>query len=51
MNETALDQNEIELFNYEVSDGALEVAGGTEMNRANTFTQWLCTALYFCPGP
>jgi hypothetical protein len=19
--------------------------------RANTFTQWICTAVYFCPGP
>jgi cell division protein FtsZ len=27
----------------------LESAGRTE--RANTFTQWVCTAVYFCPGP
>ena len=30
------------------SDG-LEAAART--GRADTFTQWMCTALYFCPGP
>ena len=51
MNEMTLDQNEEELFTYEVSDEVLEVAGRAEREKANTFTQWICTALYFCPGP
>jgi hypothetical protein len=51
MNEMTLDQNEEELFTYEVSDEVLEVAGCAETAKANTFTQWICTALYFCPGP
>jgi hypothetical protein len=49
MNEITLDQNDEELLTYEVSDEVLEVAAGTE--KANTFTQWVCTAVYFCPGP
>jgi hypothetical protein len=49
MNEITLDQNDEQLLTYEVSDEALEVAACKE--RANTFTQWFCTAVYFCPGP
>ena len=48
MNEITLDQNDEELLTYEVSDEVLEVAAGTE--KANTFTQWVCTAVYLCPG-
>jgi hypothetical protein len=33
----------------EISDDALETAAGNK--KADTFTQWMCTALYFCPGP
>ena len=51
MNEMTLDQNEEELLTYEISDQVLEVAGCAETAKANTFTQWICTALYFCPGP
>jgi hypothetical protein len=51
MNEMTLDQNEEEPLTYEVSDEVLEVAGCAETAKANTFTQWICTALYFCPGP
>lgn len=35
----------------EFSDDALETAAGAGNEKANTFTQWMCTALYFCPGP
>jgi hypothetical protein len=49
MNEITLDQNDEELLTGEVSDEVLEVAACKE--RANTFTQWFCTAVYFCPGP
>jgi hypothetical protein len=48
MNEITLDQNDEELLTYEVSDEALEVACE---EKANTFTQWVCTSVYFCPGP
>ena len=51
MNKMTLDQNEEESLTYEVSDEALEVAACTEREKANTFTQWICTAIYFCPGP
>ena len=47
MNEMTLDQNEEELLTCEVSDQVLEVAGCAETAKANTFTQWICTALYF----
>ena len=48
MNEMTLDQNDDELLTYEVSDEVLEVAACTE--KANTFTQWVCTSMYICPG-
>jgi hypothetical protein len=49
MNEITLDQNDEQLLTYEVSDEALEAAACKE--KANTFTQWVCTSMYFCPGP
>jgi hypothetical protein len=52
MNEMTLNQNDEEFFTYEVSDEALETAGACfERQKANTFTQWMCTAVFFCPGP
>jgi hypothetical protein len=51
MNEMTPDQNEEEFFACEVSDEELEGAGCAETAKANTFTQWICTAMYFCPGP
>jgi hypothetical protein len=51
MNKMTLDQNDEEPLTYEVSDEALELATCTEREKANTFTQWICTAIYFCPGP
>jgi hypothetical protein len=45
MNEMTLDQNDQEFFTYEVSDEALEVAASS--GKANTFTQWMCTAVFF----
>jgi hypothetical protein len=41
MDELTLDQNEEDLFTYEVSDEVLEVAGCAERQKANTFTQWV----------
>jgi hypothetical protein len=49
MNEITLDQSDEERLTYEVSDEALEVAASAE--KANTFTQWVCTSAYFYPGP
>ena len=50
MTEITLDQNdEEERLTHEVSDEVLEAAGCKE--KANTFTQWVCTAFNFCPGP
>ena len=52
MNEMTLDHIDHEFLTYEVSDEALEVAAAClERGKANTFTQWLCTAVFFCPGP
>ena len=47
MNEMTLDQNNEELLTYEVSDEVLEFAAWAERNKANTFTQWICTSAYF----
>jgi hypothetical protein len=52
MTEITLDQDDEELhifLTYEVSDEVLEEAACKE--KANTFTQWVCTAFNFCPGP
>ena len=52
MNEMTLDHIDHEFLTYEVSDEALEAAASClERGKANTFTQWLCTAVFFCPGP
>ena len=37
------------VLQFDVCDEALECAAGTQ--RGVTVTQWICTALYFCPGP
>jgi len=50
MNEMTVDQNNEELFTCELSDEVLEIAGCAD-SQANTFTQWICTAVYFCPWP
>ena len=51
MNEMTLDKDNEELLTYEVSDEVLEFAACAERDKANTFTQWICTSAYFCPGP
>jgi hypothetical protein len=35
----------------EIPDDVLETAAGTGNESAIKFTQWICTAVYFCPGP
>ena len=44
-----LDQND--LLICEISDEALETAAYAGNEKAGIFTQWLCTAVYFCPSP
>jgi hypothetical protein len=39
------------LLMYEIPDDVLETVACTGNGKANNFTQWVCTALYFCPGP
>ena len=51
MNEITIEQNKEEPLIQEISDAMLEIAAGTDDERLNTFTQWVCTAVYFCPGP
>jgi hypothetical protein len=45
-----LDQAEEEILTYEVSDEALETAGGTGKEKAGAFTLGHCTGLSDCPG-
>jgi hypothetical protein len=42
------DQNEEDLLVYEISDEMLENTGS---EKAGICTQWVCTAVYYCPGP
>jgi hypothetical protein len=51
MNEMTIEQNKEEPLIQEISDAMLEIAAATDDGRLSNFTQWVCTALYFCPGP
>jgi hypothetical protein len=51
MDDMSRDQNEENFLMYEIPDDVLEAAACTGNEKANNFTQWVCTALYFCPGP
>jgi hypothetical protein len=52
MNELIVDQDQECILTYTIPDEVLEVAAcSAGNNRSNIFTQWVCTALYFCPGP
>ena len=46
----AIDRTEIENLNYEFPDETLEIAA-TPGEKAGRITLYICTALYFCPGP
>lgn len=52
MNHTTigLDQTEEEILTHEVSDDALETAGGTGNEKAGAYTLGFCTGLSACPG-
>jgi hypothetical protein len=50
LNEIAVgpEEKELLLMHEKIPDDVLETAGN---ERANTFSQWICTALDFCPSP
>lgn len=50
MNEMIYDQNKEEPLTYEIPDEVLEIAACTNCETLGNFTQWICTAVYFCPG-
>ena len=49
MDEIGREQTDQIVLQFDVCDEALEFAA--RALRADTITQWICTALYFCPGP
>jgi len=51
MEDMARDEKDEYSLLYEIPDHVLEAAACIGNERASTFTQWVCTALYFCPGP
>lgn len=50
VDDMANDKNEENVMD-EIPDDVLETAAGTGNESAIKFTQWICTAVYFCPGP
>jgi hypothetical protein len=50
MNKICPGQDDDEVFHFEVSDVFLESSAADGRDNTNAFTQWLCTAVYFCPG-
>jgi len=51
MKDVTLAQDEETIFICEIRDEALEAAALPWNEKADPFTQSMCTALYFCPGP
>lgn len=51
MNDMTHGESEENPLLYEIPDHVVEAAAYTGNEKTNTFTQWACTALYFCPGP
>jgi hypothetical protein len=51
MKNVTLDQDEETILIYEIRDEALEAAVRPRNEKVDPFTQSMCTALYFCPGP
>jgi len=50
MDKTTFDENEENILVHEIPDEALELLAYTG-KQTSPFTQWLCTAAFFCPGP
>ena len=51
MDDMTRDQTEDSTLMFEIPDAVLETAAPAGNGRVNNFTQWMCTALFFCPGP
>jgi hypothetical protein len=51
MNEVSSDPDDSAVLQFEVSDVFLESSAGDGHDNKNALTQWVCTAVYFCPGP
>jgi hypothetical protein len=52
VNELIIDEDEERFFSSTIPDEVLEVvASSSRGERTGIFTQWVCTAIYFCPGP
>jgi hypothetical protein len=45
-----IEQIEVEILSYEVSDEALEAAAGTTKDKAGSFTLSFCSGLDTCPA-
>jgi hypothetical protein len=50
MNYSTIEQTEEEILAFEVSDEALEIAGGTGKEKAANYTLGFCTGLSACPA-
>ena len=52
MHALIIDEEEERIFSSTLPDEVLEiVASSSHGERTGIFTQWVCTAMYFCPGP
>jgi hypothetical protein len=51
MDDMTNDKNEENFPIIEIRDDVLEAAAAALNAKADPFTQSICTALYFCPGP
>ena len=49
-NMIGVDQADEEILNHEVSDEALETAGGASKEKAGNYTLGFCTGLSACPA-
>lgn len=51
MDDMTREQNKENFPVYEIPDEVVETAARIGNVKTNNFTQWVCTALYFYPGP
>jgi hypothetical protein len=51
MGDMTREQNNENFLVHEIPDEVVETAAYIRNEKTNNFTQWVCTALYFCPGP
>ena len=50
MDDMTRDKNKENFPVYEIPDEVVETAACIRNEKTNNFTQWVCTALYFCPA-